>query len=88
MVLTRRELDLAISRHRVTDLLIHPDGSRSERWHRFRFYTLTELARMLREVGLEVQRTWGGFDGSPYDLESRRLIVVARKPGDDVLARS
>lgn len=79
LVLTRRELDLVSSRHRVVDLLIHPDGSRSERWHRFRFYTLTELEGMLRGAGLELQRTWGGFDGRPYDLESRRLIALARK---------
>jgi len=80
LVLTRRELDLVSSRHRVVELHISPDGSRSERWHRFRFYSLTELARMLAEAGLDLQRAWGGLDGSPYGLDSPRLVVLGRKP--------
>jgi len=79
LVLTRRELDLAGSRNYVTETVIRPDGSRSERWHRVRFYSLTELSRMLTEAGLAVEQTWGGSDGSPYDLSSRRLVVLARK---------
>ncbi len=79
LVLTRRELDLASSRHKVIDLLIHPDGSRSERWHQFRFYTLTELVRILTDIGLSFERAWGDFDASPYTLESRRMIVLAEK---------
>ena len=83
LVLTQRELDLVSSRNRVVDVLIDPDGTRSERWHRFRFYSLTELSRMLPEAGLELRRTWGGLDGSPYGLSSPRLVVLARKPADD-----
>ena len=81
LVLTRRELDLATSRHRVTDLLVHPDGSRSERWHQFRFYSLTELIHMLSEAGLCFRQAWGDFDASPYTLEGRRMIVLAQKTG-------
>ena len=79
LVLTRRELDLATSRNRVTEIVIEPEGRRKERWHRFRFYSLTELSRMLNEVGLAVEHTWGDSDGSPYGLTSRRLVVLARK---------
>jgi len=79
LVLRRRELDLSASRDCVTELVIHPDGRRSERWRRVRRYSLTELSRMLNEVGLAVEHTWGGSDGSPYGLTSRRLVVLAGK---------
>lgn len=81
LVLTRRELDLATSRNRVTEMVIDPEGRRKERWHRFRFYSLTELSRMLGDAGLAVAQVWGAVDGSPYGLATPRLILLARKPG-------
>lgn len=78
-VSTTRDLDLMTSRHRVTDVIVRPDGREQRRWHTFRFYSLTELARNLGTVGLETQRVWGDFDGSPYGLESRRMILLAEK---------
>ena len=77
---------LISSRHRVVDVLIDPDGTRSERWHRFRFYSLTELSRMLLEAGLELRRTSGGRDGSTYGPSRPRMVVLARKPADDAQA--
>jgi SAM-dependent methyltransferase len=78
-VTTKRELDLMTSRHRVTDVILRPDGREQRRWHQYRFYTLTEMARNLRTVGLETRQVWGDFDGSPYGLESRRMILLAQK---------
>lgn len=46
-----------------------------------RAYCLHELIRMLREAGWEYQAAYGGLDMSPYTLESRRLVVVAKNPG-------
>ena len=34
---------------------------------------------MLREVRLAFRQAWGGYDASPYTLESRRMIVLAKK---------
>lgn len=79
LILTRYDLDLASSRHIATETTIHSDGHRSERWHTYRFYTLTELIRMLRDVGLGFRQAWGGYDVTPYTLESRRMIVLAEK---------
>lgn len=79
LVLTRRDLDLVSSRQTVTELFIAPSGHRSSRWHRFRFYTLTELVQKLRSVGLAFRSAWGDFDASPYTLTSRRMIVLAQK---------
>lgn len=79
LVLTTRDLDLLTGRSQVTDRIVHPDGRRSQRWHRFRFYSLSELARMLHAAGLAVVQTWGDFEGAPYSLTSRRMIVLAEK---------
>ena len=46
-----------------------------------RAYTLVELVRMLTSVGFEVERAFGDYQGSEYAIDSRRMIVIARRPG-------
>jgi SAM-dependent methyltransferase len=72
--------DLRTSRgdHRRT--IIEPDGQRTELHWSVRWYTLTELGRMLAEAGLQVQSYFGGLDGSDLTLDSGRLVLVSRKP--------
>jgi hypothetical protein len=82
LILTRRHLDLVTSRHKATEVTLRPDGSRFERRHTFRFYTLTELIKMLRAAGLAYRQAWGDFDASPYTLASRRMIVLAEEAGE------
>lgn len=48
--------------------------------HSVRHYTAPELAGMLRRAGLTPVAYYGDFDGSDFELYSKRLIVVARKP--------
>lgn len=47
--------------------------------HSVRYYTAPELSDMLRRAGLSPTAIYGDFDGSRFDLYSKRLIVVARK---------
>lgn len=47
--------------------------------HSVRHYTAPELAGMLRRAGMLPTALYGDFDGRPFDLDSSRLIVVARK---------
>jgi len=82
IVLEEREFDLLTSRSNVLVTMIFPDGERREYRHAARVYTLTELVRMLALAGLHVQACYGGLDGSELSLNSRRLVVVARKPGE------
>jgi hypothetical protein len=49
--------------------------------HSLRLYTLTELSRMLAAAGLQLRRTYGGFTGEEYSLESVRMICVAVRGG-------
>jgi SAM-dependent methyltransferase len=76
----RRDFDLATSRMRVRFTIIGPDGSRRDSiGHDIRLYTLTELTRMLAHVGLSVTGTYGSFDGEAYAIDTRRMIISARK---------
>jgi SAM-dependent methyltransferase len=45
-----------------------------------RLYSATEIIDMFRQVGLEFVSAWGWFDGTDYDLDSRRMILLARRP--------
>jgi SAM-dependent methyltransferase len=49
--------------------------------HAVRYYTAPELKGMLRRAGLVSEAVYGDFDGSPFSLDSQRLIVVARRRG-------
>lgn len=46
---------------------------------RARFYTLSELCPLFTGENLKVVKTWGSFDGKPYGLRSKRMIVLANK---------
>ncbi len=56
------------------------DGDRVDRrtWSH-RVWSASELTRLIEANGFEVASVDGDFDGSPYDLESDRLIVIARR---------
>ena len=53
------------------------------RSHRFshRAYTAPELTAMAAGAGLEVERLLGGLDGSDLEKDSRRIVMLARRPG-------
>ncbi len=46
-----------------------------------RAYSLHELIRMFEETGWRYSGAYGGLDMSPFGLEARRLVVVAKNPG-------
>jgi SAM-dependent methyltransferase len=56
------------------------DGIRRDKPFKIRLYNPTEFAALLRQAGLEVVAMYGGFDAQPVSAESRRLVVLARKP--------
>ena len=46
-----------------------------------RLYTATELASLLRAVGLVVEGVFGGTDGEPLRADTR-MLIVARREGE------
>ena len=80
IVLEEREFDLLTSRANVVVTMLMPDGQRREYRHSARVYSLTDLARLLTQAGQQVQAYYGGLDGRALNMDSPRLVVVARKP--------
>jgi len=80
LIVSERELDPTDGRIRVKETLIRPDASRRERGHVLRLYSYTELAAMMGSAGFRIEGVWGSFDGSAYGLDSRRMIILARRP--------
>jgi len=58
---------------------IFKDGKRQTRNLKLQFYSLPEIIVALEAAGLWYEKSWGSFDGKPYGLDSRRMIVLARK---------
>ena len=80
IVLERRQLDLQTSTNHLTYTEILPDGTSREMSDlHMRLYTLTELTKMLATAGLSIQNVYGGFQGEPYAVNTRRMIVVVAK---------
>lgn len=45
-----------------------------------RLFTLDDLKEMYDTVGLDLQATYGNYDGAPHTPKSPRLLLYARKP--------
>jgi SAM-dependent methyltransferase len=75
--------DLLTSRGDQRRTKIYPDGRRTEHHWSVRWYTITELVRMLAAAGMQMEAYYGGLDGSPLTLDSRRLVLVSGKPRGD-----
>jgi SAM-dependent methyltransferase len=75
-----RTLNFASSRMRVRFIIVGPNGDRHDSiGHDIRLYTFTEMLRLLERVGFGGIEVFGGFDGEPYGIDTRRMILCARK---------
>ncbi len=88
MHVTEKDGDLMIDRISFDSLsgLMHNQrifirkGVRKDKPFRVRIYNPNEFAELLAQAGLEVVGMFGGFDAQPVSIDSRRLVVLARKP--------
>jgi SAM-dependent methyltransferase len=79
--LEHRYLDLETSRNHVSFTVVTPDGRRRDvGGHHIRLYTLREMRGALDAAGLVYEGVYGGFAGEAYGIDTRRMIIVARKP--------
>jgi len=65
----------------IEERTIVGDGERREHVVRLHVYTAPQLSRMIERAGLVVERLCGDLTGSEFTLDSRRLVVLAEKPG-------
>ena len=75
----RRDFDPVVGRNHVEFTITSPNGSERQTSHHIRLYVATEISSMLDRAGLIVERSYGGYDGSRLTVETRRMILVARK---------
>lgn len=54
-------------------------GDRKEAERRLKLYPFTTISRFLADSGFKVEKTFGGYDGEPFNLESPRMMILARK---------
>ncbi len=80
LLLEERAFDPWTGRMHSGWTLVEPSGERIEMSFATRAYTLVELAGMMADAGFEVEGAWGDYQGSDYRVDSRRMIVLARRP--------
>ena len=79
-VLVDRTYDVLSGRIAETWRFLRADGTRTENVSSIRAYTAAELASMLAEAELPVESAWGDFGGDELTMDSRRAILLGRKP--------
>jgi SAM-dependent methyltransferase len=78
LIIERRELLDGWSRVRSTWTVIQ-DGRRADDSFEVRLYSAAHLRSLMTQAGFSEVRVFGGLDGSPYDLDARRLVLLARR---------
>lgn len=60
--------------------IVFRDGVRKDKPFCVRLYNPHEISDLLRQAGLEVHQMYAGFDAQDFSSESRRMVIIARKP--------
>jgi SAM-dependent methyltransferase len=79
LMIDRNSFDTSTGRSYNRRIVIR-DGVRRDKPFSVRLYNANEITGLLRQAGLTVEAMLGGWDSEPLSVESRRMIVVARKP--------
>lgn len=80
IILHERAWDLARDVLDDDIALIRPDGTRMQYKTSVRMYSLHDFLALMQHAGLEPEKWFGGLDGSALQLNSRRLVVISRRP--------
>ncbi|MGL1894618.1 MAG: class I SAM-dependent methyltransferase [Spirochaetaceae bacterium] len=59
--------------------LYYKDNKMFEKSFDTRVYTALEMSTLLSGIGFKSVEIYGDFEGNPYDIDAKRLIVVATK---------
>lgn len=80
IILHERAWDLVHDMIEENVILIRPDGTRTQYKVVHRMYSLHNFLALAQRSGLEGEKWYGGLDGSSLHLNSRRLVVISRRP--------
>ena len=78
LMLESRTYDDLHGRTDATWTFVRPDGTRSELRHSMRAYTAAELVTLLARAELDVDGSWGSWEGIPLG-DGYRTLLRARK---------
>jgi SAM-dependent methyltransferase len=78
LIINRLSFDVHTGRFHNRRIIVR-NGVRKDKPFSIRLYNVQEIRALLRTVGLEVDKLLGD-DGQPLSAQSRRLVVIARKP--------
>jgi SAM-dependent methyltransferase len=78
MIINRLSFDVCTGRFHNRRVVIR-DGVRKDKPFSIRLYNVQEIRALIEDAGLDVVKLVGG-DEQPLSSQSRRLIVIARKP--------
>jgi SAM-dependent methyltransferase len=82
LVAEQRSFDALRSRLTTSFVIVPAAGARTDSvGHSLRLYTLTEIAALLADAGMQLRHVYGGFSGEDYALDSVRMICLAFKAG-------
>lgn len=71
-------LDVGTLRWQMKTSWLEKGEERSYRTN-VRMYFLAELRQLIKESDLSVEQVYGDFDASPYQADSRRILILSRK---------
>jgi SAM-dependent methyltransferase len=79
--------DLLIDRHEFNSVsgrlinrrIIIRNGRRKDTPFFVRFYSYTEIARLLKKAGIPIKAVYSDWQARPFTSESRRMIIIAEK---------
>lgn len=77
--LSKRKFDYLTGYNYDEKTYITKNGQRKKYEMRVRSYTLSEFISMLKKNKLKFVRVYGGYDGSEFTYNSRKMIVIAKK---------
>ena len=75
----RRDFDPVAGRNHVEFTITSLESAERKTGHHIRLYVATEVSKMFDRAGLILERSYGGYDGTSLSVETRRMILVARK---------
>ncbi len=79
LMIDRNSFDSATGRSFNRRITIR-DGVRKDKPFFVRLYNPNEITELLRKANLEMYQVYGGWESQPVSAESRRMVIIARKP--------
>lgn len=64
----------------INKRIVIRDGIRKDKPISIRFYNPTEIRALIDQAGMELEHIYADWQGAELTAESRRMVVIARKP--------